>query len=864
MWWRKQREHDLERELRDHLDLEAEEQQDPYAAQRALGNTSLIKEDVREVWGWTWFEQLWQDLRYAARVLRKSPAFTATAVLSLALGIGATTTIFSLIDALLLRMLPVRNPQELVQLTIAGVPRAVPPLLENFSYPLAKALAEHHEVFAGLCGFSGAQFIVGPRDAQETTSGGWVTGAFYETLGLEPTAGRLLNPEDDRPGAVPAAVIADGYWRRKYGSDPRVVGQSILIFGRPVTIVGVTPAGFTGANVGQIADITLAFGVLPQLQPDDPYMIDASSWWIRIVARPIPTLSRAQLKARLQTIWPGLAESAIPADMAGALRRVRGTSIELVPGGAGWTDLRRQFRQPLYVLMALTGLVLLIACANVANLLLARATARRREIAVRMAVGAGRMRIIRQMLTESLLLSLSGAAIGVVLAWFGGRFLLRLLSSGQARAIALDVSPNGHVLGLAIAAGVVSAVVFGFIGATNDRVLRRGRVTSVSAAGRLLVVVQVSLSLLLLIGAGLFVRTLQNLRTLDPGFQREGVLLAGVNGPRLGYRALQLAGFYEDVLGQIASLPGVASASFSSITPLSGGGISQSIAVNGKRTGEPQVEFNAVSRGYFETMRTPVILGREFSGRDGATDPKVAIVNQAFAARYIPGGQPLGQHLGVGSAAKDYEIVGVVRDSIYESLREAPPPTVYVPLVQRLAQSNVVYEVRASGSLAQVASDLQARLKPTLSGTPVEVHTFSAQVEQMLVQERLMATLAASFGLLGLSLAAIGLYGLLAYMVARRTSEIGVRMALGADRRRVTVMVMKEAASLLLIGVAIGLPCALALTRIARSLLFGLSAHDPGTFLAAAGILTSALALGSFLPARRASMVDPMIALRCE
>jgi predicted permease len=514
--------------------------------------------------------------------------------------------------------------------------------------------------------------------------------------------------------------------------------------------------------------------------------------------------------------------------------------------------------------MALTGLVLLIACANVANLVMARATVRRREIAVRLAVGAGRMRIIRQMLTENLLLSLSGAAIGVVLAWFGGGFLLRLLSSGQARAIALDVSPNGHVLGLAIAAGVVSAVVFGFIGATNDRVVQPGRVTSVSAAARLLVVVQVSLSLLLLIGAGLFVRTLRNLRTLDPGFQREGVLLAGVNGPRLGYRASRLAGFYEDLLGQIESLPGVVSASFSSITPLSRGGISQSIAVNGKRTGEPQIEFNAVSRGYFETMRTPVILGREFSGRDGANDPKVAIVNQAFAARYIPGGQPLGQHLGVGFAATDYEIVGVVRDSIYESLREAPPPTVYVPLVQRLAQSNAVYEIRARGSLAQVASAVQAKLKPALSGMPVEVHTFSAQVEQMLVQERLMATLAASFGLLGLSLAAVGLYGLLAYMVARRTSEIGIRMALGADRRRVIVVVMKEAASLLLIGIAIGLPCALALTRIARSLLFGLSSHDPGTFLAAAGILASALALGIFLPARRASMVDPMIALRCE
>ncbi|HEY6323675.1 MAG TPA: ABC transporter permease, partial [Thermoanaerobaculia bacterium] len=308
------------------------------------------------------------------RTLRKSPAFAATAVLSLALGIGASTAIYSLIDALLLRWLPVHNPQELLQLSIAGAPERGP-YAENFSYPLVKALETPHDIFAGLCGFTGGRFPTGPRDAVEDTTGAWVTGGFYETLGLQPAAGRLLTPDDDKPGAVPAAVIGYGYWERKYGRDPRVVGQSIQIFGKPVIVVGVTPAGFTGANVGQIADITLPLAVLPQLQPDEPYMIDAGSWWIRVLARPLPGMSRDQLTARMRTIWPQLAESAIPASMPGSLRRVRGTWIELRPGGTGWTDLRRQFRQPLYVLMALTGLVLLIACANVANLLLARATA---------------------------------------------------------------------------------------------------------------------------------------------------------------------------------------------------------------------------------------------------------------------------------------------------------------------------------------------------------------------------------------------------------------------------------------------------------------------------------------------------------
>jgi putative ABC transport system permease protein len=855
MFWRRRREQDLDREIRDHLELEAEEQD-----RRALGNVALIKENVREAWGWMWLDRLCQDLRYGCRTLRKSPAFAATAVLSLALGIGASTAIFSLIDALLLRWLPVRNPQELLQLTIAGAPERGP-FAENFSYPLVKALEPQGEIFEGLCGFTGGRFPTGPRDSVEDTNGAWVTGGFYETLGLQPAAGRLLTPDDDKPGAVPAAVIGYGYWERKYGRDSRIIGQPIQIFGKPVIVVGVTPAGFTGANVGQIADVTLPLAVLPQLQPDEPYMIDASSWWIRVVARPQPGISRDQVKARLRTIWPNLAESAIPANMPGSLRRVRGTWIELRPGGTGWTDLRRQFRQPLYVLMALTGLVLLIACANVANLLLARATARQKEITMRFALGAGRLRIVRQMLTESLLLSVCGATLGVALAWAGSRFLLSLLSSGQARALALDVAPNWHVLGAAMAAAVGSAVVFGLV-SSGAKGARRKR-----SAAPLLVIAQVAFSLILLIGAGLFVRTLKNLRGLDPGFQREGILLVALDGSKLGYRDARLAGFYGELRQRIETLHGVESASFSAITPLSGGGISNHITIGGKAIDRDQTEVIPVSAGYFETMRTPVLLGREFTIRDDASAPRVAMVNQAFAARYLPDGHPLGRRLGVGTVSfgnSEFEVVGVVRDSIYESLREAPPPTVFVPMVQRIGRSEAVYEVRARGSLAQVASALRTNLQPMLPGAPVEIHTFDAQVEQMLVEERLMASLAASFGSLGLVLAVIGLYGLLAYTVARRTSEIGIRMALGADGRRVVAMVMKQAAALMLAGVAIGVPSAFALTRLTQSLLFGLSARDPATFFGAAIVLAAAALLAGFWPARRASKVDPMTALRCE
>jgi predicted permease len=857
MFWRRRRERDLDRELHDHLALEAEERNSQAEACATLGNLALIKEDVREAWGWMWLDRLAQDLRFAFRTLRKSPAFAVTAVLSLALGIGASTAIFSLIDALLLRWLPVRSPQELVQLTIAGVPRANPPLMENFSYPLVKALETRREIFAGLCGFTGGRFPVGANDSVEETPGAWVAGAFYETLGLQPAAGRLLTRDDDHLGATPAAVISDGYWNRRFGRDPRIIGQSIPIFGKPVTIVGVSPAGFSGANVGQVADITLPLAVLPQVQPDEPYMIDAGSWWIRVVARPQPGIGRGQLQARLNTIWPQLAEAAIPANMDDGFRRIRGTTIELRPGGTGWTDLRRQFRQPLYVLMALTGLVLLIACANVANLLLARTTARQKEIAMRFALGASRPRIIRQMLTESLLLALTGAALGVVLASLSTRFLLQLLSSGQSRSIALDVAPNWHVLGAATAAAIASAVLFGLVSS-------RARTRKRRSAAPLLVVAQVAFSLILLIGAGLFVRTLQNLRGLDPGFQREGVLLVSVDGSKLGYRDARLARFYGELLQQIETLPGVESGSFSAITPLSGGGISSRITIGGKPIDQPQTELIPISARYFETMRTTVLLGREFTSRDEATAPKVAIVNQAFAARYLPEGHPLDQRLGVGSQRTAHEIVGVVQDSIYESLREAPPPTVYVPMLQRIGRGSVVYEVRARGSLAQMASNLRAKLKPMAPNVPVEVHSFDAQVERMLVEERLMATLAASFGFLGLMLAVIGLYGLLAYTVARRTSEIGIRMALGANRRRVVAMVMKQAAALVVAGLVIGVPCALALTKLAQSLLFGLSLLDPATFAAAGLALAGVGAFASFLPARRASKVDPMTALRCE
>jgi predicted permease len=877
-WWRrKEGEQDLERELRSDLELEAAEQQENgrsaeearYAAQRALGNATWVKEEVREMWGWVFFDRLKQDMTYALRGMRKSPGFTATAVLSLALGIGANTAIFSLIDAVLLRWLPVRDPQELVQLTMRG---PGPEPVESFAYPLVRALADHREIFSNLCGFSGARFRVGRGDSLESTSGAWVTGAYYATLGLQPVVGRFLTEADDQPGAVPTAVITDGYWERKFGRNPQAAGQQILVEGKPVTIAGVSPSGFTGANTGETADITLALGVLPQISTDRELSLDTGAWWLRILARPQPGLSRAEVKARLAVIWRPLGESLIPANSPAPRRRVQQATLDVTSGGTGYSDLRRQFRKPLLVLMAVVGFLLLIACANVANLLLARAAARQREIAVRLAIGASRARLVRQLLTESILLSLLGGALGVLLAWAGSRVLVDLLSSGRLRAIVLDVAPDWRVLAFTSATASLTGILFGLAPAFRGTAagpagaLKEKIALSRSRLAPLLVTTQVSLALLLLIGAGLFVNTLRNLHRVDAGFQRNGVLLVDADGSPAGYSGARAAAFYETVLRLVEQLPGVKSASFSRITPLARGAISQQIAVAGQPGIQQEILFNPVSRRYFETMATAVLLGREFTRRDDAGAPPVAIVNEAFARQYLPKGDPLGKRLVVGSRKQEFEVVGIVRNSIYQSLREAAPPTVYVPLVQRAGDGGfgVVFEVHASGSLAQVAAALRSSLQPMLPGTIVEARTLNDQVERSLVQERLMATLAASFGILGLVLAVVGLYGLLAYTVARRTNEIGIRLALGATRQKVLWAVIRHALALLGMGVAIGIPAAWAASRFIASMLFGVTPADPLTIGAAAAVLIAAWLLAGFLPAWRASQVDPMVALRYE
>ncbi len=880
-WWNsKRREQDLERELAADLELEAMERQQSglsaddarHAARRALGNAALLKEDVREAWGWRFLDRLKQDLSYGLRGMRRSPGFTATAVLSLALGIGANTAIFSLIDSVLLRWLPVRDPQGLAQIVLQR-PSAEP--LDSFTYPLVRALADHHEVFSSLCGFAGYRFAVRQGDSVEATSGAWVSGGYYATLGLQPVAGRLLTDTDDRPGTAPVAVITDGYWERKFARKPDAIGREIVIEGRPVVIVGVSPAGFTGANVGDTADITLPLGILPQIRPDRSYLVDNSSWWLRLLARPQPGTSREQAKARLAVLWNSMHESLVDGMSPGARRRMEQSTPDVLPGGTGWTDLRRQFRQPLMVLMTVVGLLLLIACANVANLLLARSAARQREIAVRLAIGASRARIVRQLMTEGLLLSLFGAAAGVLLAWAGSRVLVSLLASGQQRGAILDVTPDWMVLAFTGATACATGVLFGiapaFRGATAAPAgaLREKFATGRSRLAPLLVTLQVSVALLLLIAGGLFVGTLRNLHRVDAGFRGNGVLVANADGAREGYRGAAAAAFYEGLLQQVERLPGVQSASYSLITPLAGGGVSHSITVNGQAQSH-DIYFNSISRGYFKTMGTAVRLGREFTARDSAGAGRVAVVNQAFARRYLAAGSPLGQRLTVNiqPQPQEFVVVGLVADSIYETLRQAAPPTVYCPIVQRegtVARGfGVIVEAHVAGSLAQAAEELRVTLQPKLPGSPVEVQALTGQVERALARERLMAALAAGFGILGLVLAGVGLYGLLTYTVARRTNEIGIRLALGAMRREVLWMVVRQVLVLLGMGIAIGIPVALAASHLVASMLFGVKATDPWTIVAATATLIAAGLVAGFIPAWRASRVDPIVALRYE
>ena len=839
------------------------------AARRArmeFGSIEKQKDIARASVGLRLFDQCRGDVRYALRTFGRNRGFAAAAIVTLALGIGANTAIFDLTDALMLRWLPVRDPQHLLKISLAS--QNARQSTDTISYPLATALDDQHDVFEGVAGFSSAHtFTVGSNGSMTRVSGALVTGAFYDTLGVTPALGRLLSRRDDAPHAALVVVLSDGYWERAFARDPAIVGRTIVLNGARAEIIGVSPRGFDGANVGATADVTVAIAALPRVDPQAAGLLGPGNSWLRALARPQRGMSMTEAAARLTAEWPQIAARAI--NPAWPLSRKRGlTSARpvLAAGGTGWSYLRGVYLKPLQILMGVVALVLVIACANVASLMLARASARRREIAVRLAIGAGRGRIVRQLLVESMTLALIGAAAGILVATTAGRLILSVISTPHS-PIVFDLTPNWHVLAFTATVAIVTAVLFGIAPALQStaagpaQVLKDDARTATSRSRLLpaLVAAQIALSLVLLIGAGLFVRTLRNLHAFDAGFRSEGVLIASLER-RPGTVPVS-------VLESARQIPGVVSASVSTHTPLSGSLWSEPAVPAGQQLPEHDTAlFVGASPGFFATLQIPLVAGRDFTEADTRQSRSVAIVNEAYSRTFFPSRSPMGAVLSaiVRGERRDLEIVGVARNTSATGLRNAPPPTIYVPYSQLAGDVPSNIEVKVAGPIAPVATALEQLLQPLLPNEPVEMTRLSTQVDGTLVQERMMALLGTGFGLLALLLAAVGTYGLLAYGVARRTREIGIRMALGARRRGVVSLVLAAALAPLFVGVVLGIPAALWLSRWIESMLFGLKSSDPMAIGTATLLLVIVAHLAAWVPALRASRVDPLVALRHE
>jgi predicted permease len=880
---RRRAEQELEEEIRTHLQMETQEQMEAglapdearYAAQRSFGGVLLAKERGRDMWGFRSLEMLWQDLRYGARMLLKHKGFTAVAVLSLALGIGANTAIFGLIDTVLLKMLPVEQPEQLYFIHNLGPARSrggAPP------YPCFERFREQNQSFTELAAFARRDRMIINIDGQrEETTGQMVSGNYFSLLGVRPVVGRALSPVDD---SVPekggpdgyVAVISHNYWMRRFGRDPGVIGKVVQVGNDPVTIIGVTPPEFNSLFPGTEIDISL-----PMMFQGARVLADKNSWWFDAVGRLKPEVAAGKAQAELDAIFQSfMDETSVSAEM----RRDAFARIELAPASKGLDTLRQQFSRPLQTLMVIVALVLLIACANVANLLLVRATGRRKEFAVRLALGANRARLLRQMLTESLLLVSLGGLLGLVVARWGGAFLMSFFATGRNQ-LSVNLIFNYRVLLFTAGVSLVTGLIFGFAPALQlthtDPVhaLKDGASTGTSSRarfGKLLVAAQVALSLLLLVGAGLFLQTLRNLKNLDAGFQRDGVVTMRVN-PAAVYRGAQLANLWKEILTRVERLPGVRSPSLSSLIPLDGYDRAVRVDVAGfmpNAERDKDIRLNQVSPGFFQTFGIDLLQGRAFTDGDNETAPKVALLNETAAQFYFGDRSPIGGYISFKRGAKaeplQYQVIGVVRDSRYQSLREPETRLVYLPMVQSLDQmGRLLLAVRGDGRQSDLINLVQSELRAVGNDILVtNISTLNEQVDQSLLQERLVATLSLFFGLLALLLASIGLYGVMSYNVARRTREIGIRMALGARHGEVIRMVMRETLIVVVIGIAVGLGAALITTRFISSLLFSLAPNDPLTIAVAALLLLAVSAVAGYLPARRASRVDPMVALRHE
>ena len=830
---------------------------------------------------------LLRDFLYAVRTLRKSPVFLAVAVLSLALGIGANTAIFTLINQLILQPLPVKHPEQLVMLAGRGKHYGGNNGPDRLSYPMYQEIRDKNQVFSGMFCTYPATVSASFEGRTELIGADFVSGNYFPVLGIGAAVGRVFTASDDLiQGGHPLAVLSYGYWRARFGADPQIVGKRMVVNGRDLTIIGVSAAGFDGVEPGRAPQIRIPMTMKDELPHTDFSRLNNDRFrWTEVFARLKPGVTIEKAQAGLQPLFHQIlnrevTEKPFARTSPFVKQEFLKMWMEVMPGSKGRSNLRKTYSKPLFALMGIVGLVLLIACSNLANLLIARASARQKEIAVRLALGAGRGRLISQLLVESFVLAALGGALGIALAMLIDQALIDFLPSGHT-PLSLTSTPDWTVLAFTFAISLFAGALFGLVPAlqstrpklANTLKDQAGSVIRGSSA-RLrnsLVVAQVSLSLLLLIGAGLFMQSLRNLKTLNPGFDVKNLMAFDVAPTLSRYDPQWTRDYYRRLRDRLNALPGVQSEAFAVVPVLEDNEWDNWVTIEGysaKPDERPDPHMQFCSPGYFQTLKIPILLGRDFTDRDVAGAPKVAIVNQKFVKRYFGDANPIGRHVGMGidpGTKTDIQIVGVAADTKYESMRDEIPYEMYVPSDQQNFVNDGTFYVRTPGDPTSMFSTLRAAVRGVDDTVPFyDLRTLDRQQEISLLTERLLATLSTVFGCLATLLAALGLYGVMAFMVARRTREIGIRMALGAGQGSVVWMVMRETLTLAGIGVAIGLAGAYGVTRLIQTQLFGVAPTDLLTMAAASLGIAAVTALAGFLPARRATGVDPMSALRWE